>query len=108
MSKDATEDMLVTYHELNGDIEELYEDPSPLDFMRFVARNRPFVVRGGCSPWPAMRKWSVAYLKETMRGIPIKVAITPCGSVSSILRPISITRALNVFKAMPTQRSETR
>ncbi|KAK4696800.1 hypothetical protein P7C71_g1174, partial [Lecanoromycetidae sp. Uapishka_2] len=32
MSSNATLELLVTYHELNGDIAEL-NDPSPLDFM---------------------------------------------------------------------------
>ena len=82
MAKEAIGEMLVTYHELNGDMDELHEDPSPLDLMRFVAKNRPFIVRGGCSTWPAMQKWNVEYLKLTMGDTPIKVAITPHGSVS--------------------------
>ncbi|KAL2048094.1 hypothetical protein N7G274_000005 [Stereocaulon virgatum] len=83
MAKEAIEEMLVTYHELNGDIEELHEDPSPLDLMRFVAKNRPFVVRGGCSTWPAMQKWNVDYLKKVMKDTPVKVAMTPHGNADS-------------------------
>jgi jumonji domain-containing protein 7 len=42
--------MLETYNELNSSqITELEEVPSPLEFMRFVSANRPFVVRGGAS-----------------------------------------------------------
>jgi len=80
MSSAATAELLVTYHELNGDIEELPE-PSPLSFMRFVARNRPFVVRGGCSTWQAQRKWDATYLQEIMKDTPVNVAVTPHGSV---------------------------
>ena len=77
----ATADMLATYHELNGDVHILYEEPSPLDFMRYVAKNRPLVVRRGCSKWLAVRKWNVDYLQEIMKDTPVKVAVTPHGSV---------------------------
>lgn len=80
---EATADMLISYHELNGDIHILYEEPSPLDFMRYVANNRPFIVRRGCSKWLALHKWNVDYLQEVMKDIPVKVAVTPHGSVRS-------------------------
>jgi jumonji domain-containing protein 7 len=80
MANAATAEMLVTYHELNGDIEELQE-VSPLDFMRFVAKNRPFKLRGGCSTWQATRKWNAAYLRGVMEDTPVNVATTPHGSV---------------------------
>ena len=76
---DATIDMLTTYHELNGDIEILYEDPSPLAFMRHVTKNRPFIVRQGCSKWRAVREWNVGYLKKIMKDTPVKISITPYG-----------------------------
>lgn len=78
---EATADMLTTYHELNGDIHILYEEPSPLSFMRYVAKNRPLVVRQGCSKWRAVRKWNVDYLQEVMKDTRIKVAVTPHGLV---------------------------
>ena len=78
----TTADMLTTYHELNAGIVQIfYEEPSPLDFMRYVAKNRPFVVRRGCSKWLAVRKWNVDYLQEIMKDTPVKVAVTPHGSV---------------------------
>ncbi len=78
---EATANMLTTYHELNGDIHVLYEEPSPLDFIRYVARNRPLLVRRGCSEWPAVRKWNADYLKGIMKDTPVRVAVTPRGSV---------------------------
>ena len=78
-------EMLTTYHELNGNIDELLEDPSPLDFMRYVAKNRPFVVRRGCSTWPAVQTWNAAYLQAVMRETPVKIAVTPYGSVKSCI-----------------------
>lgn len=80
MSSIATTEMLVTYHELNGDVEDLQE-PSPLTFMRFVAKNRPFVVRKGCSTWQSRRKWNAKYLRGIMEGVHVNVAVTPRGSV---------------------------
>lgn len=78
---EATASMLHTYHELNGDIHVLNEEPSPLDFMRYVAKNRPLVVRRGCSKWSAVRNWNVDYLQEIMKDTLVKVAVTPHGSV---------------------------
>ena len=85
MSEQATEEMLVTYHELNGGIDILHECPSPLEFMRYVAKNRPFMVRAGCSAWPAMRRWDVSRFRTTLTDTPIKVAITPYGLVPSMI-----------------------
>ncbi|MCJ1453653.1 hypothetical protein MMC28_004000 [Mycoblastus sanguinarius] len=79
-------EMLTTYHELNGNIDELLEDPSPLDFMRYVAKNRPFVVRRGCSTWPAVQTWNAAYLQAVMRETPVKIAVTPYGNADSAVR----------------------
>lgn len=76
-------ELLSTYHELNGSVvEELHEPPTPLEFMKFVHKGRPFVVRGGVSNWPAMQ-WTVEYLMERMGKTAIQVAVTPEGLVSS-------------------------
>lgn len=38
--------LIETYHEFNpGFVEELRTEPTPLEFMRRVAQNQPFVVR---------------------------------------------------------------
>lgn len=76
--------MLRTYHDLNGDIPILYEEPSPLAFMRYVTKNRPFIVRQGCSKWRAVRKWNVDYFKKVMKDMLIKVAVTPHGLVLTL------------------------
>ena len=78
---EATTDLLRAYHELNGDIHILFEEPSPLTFMRYVAKNRPLIVRQGCSKWRAVREWNANYLKEVMKDMPVKVAVTPYGLV---------------------------
>ena len=79
----AVEELIVTFNELNpGHVEELHEDPSPLEFMRSVARNTPFVVRGGASGWKATKKWDAAYLEAALTGQSVRVAVTPRGYVS--------------------------
>ena len=76
------ESAINTYHELNcGSIEELVEPPSPLEFMTFVAKNKPFVIRKDAHKWPAVDLWNAGYLKQTMGDASINVAVTPSGSV---------------------------
>ncbi|KOS18111.1 JmjC domain-containing protein 7 [Escovopsis weberi] len=76
--------MLQTFNELNAfEIEELGEEPSPLEFMRFVARNTPFVVRGGARNWKAVRNWDATYLESVMEGQTVNVAITPLGNADA-------------------------
>ena len=72
--------LINTYHELNAAIiDELTEEPSPLEFMRYVSCNRPFVVRNAASEWDAVRNWNAIYLREKMNDELVKVAVTPLG-----------------------------
>lgn len=85
--EDAIEELILSYQELNpSHVEELDEAPSPLEFMRYVAQNKPFVIRKGASEWKACQKWSnQKYLPEVMRGQKVKVAMTPFGNADSPL-----------------------
>ncbi|TVY24930.1 JmjC domain-containing protein [Lachnellula hyalina] len=76
-------ELLTTYNALNSSIDELTEIPSPLEFMRYVSRNRPFVVRGGANDWKATQTWSVDVLKERMAGMGVNVAVTPKGNADA-------------------------
>ena len=77
---DTVADLINTYNDLNScDIEELDGEPSPLEFMRYVARNTPFVVRGAAADWRASQKWNVAHLREALGHVHVNVAITPAG-----------------------------
>lgn len=66
-------------------VEELSCDPdalpSPVDFSRFVRRNRPVVFRnlGRAMQVPALQRWTSKYLSETMGEAKIKIAATPDG-----------------------------
>ncbi|KAF4633356.1 hypothetical protein G7Y89_g4766 [Cudoniella acicularis] len=76
--------LLQTYNSLNSPhIPVLTEEPSPLEFHRYVALNRPFVVRGGAKDWEACQDWNVAKLKEVMEGRSVNVAVTPLGNADS-------------------------
>ncbi|KAM3456467.1 hypothetical protein MY3296_001746 [Beauveria thailandica] len=82
--KDAIEHLITTFGELNSSsIHELDCEPSPLDFMRHVARNTPFVVRGGASSWRAFDKWDKDYLVSALAGQSVNVAVTPHGNADA-------------------------
>ena len=74
------ENLINTLNELNAPtVEELFSEPSPLEYMRYVARNTPFVIRGGASGWKATKKWDSAYLRTALEGQSVNVAVTPFG-----------------------------
>ncbi len=81
--EEVTKDMITSYHELNGyTVDELHDASiSPLAFMQYASKNRPFVLRGGCSEWLAVRRWTTAYLGEVVGEALVNVAVTPYGSV---------------------------
>jgi jumonji domain-containing protein 7 len=75
-------DLITNYHELNASVvDEFLEEPSPLEFMRYVAKNRPFVVRGGALHWKACQEWDAEYLRRALKGETVNVAVTPSGYV---------------------------
>ena len=82
---DPIAELITTYHELNSSVVEVIsESISALEFMRYVARNRPFVFRGGASKWEATRTWNVSTLKELLKGQSVNVAVTPEGYVPDL------------------------
>jgi peptidyl-lysine (3S)-dioxygenase / protease len=79
-SADPIAELIVTYNELNSSfIEELHEEPSPLEFMRFVARNTPFVARGVAADWKATQTWTAQFLEQHLGEETVNVAVTPSG-----------------------------
>ena len=53
--------------------------------MRYVARNRPFVIKKGAADWKARKRWNAAYLKEVMQGQTVNVSLTPHGNADSVV-----------------------
>lgn len=73
-------EVIRTYHELNpARIEELHDEPSPLEFFRYVAKNRPLVIRGAAKTRKAYIRWNSEYLKTKLGQSRIQVAVTPDG-----------------------------
>ncbi|RDW88625.1 hypothetical protein BP6252_00657 [Coleophoma cylindrospora] len=84
---DPIAELLISYDELNSPHIDVFDEvPSALEFLRYVARNRPFVVRGGASDWKATRTWNVSTLKRLLKDEKVNVALTPKGHVSHLLK----------------------
>ncbi|KAH8664067.1 cupin-like domain-containing protein [Xylariales sp. PMI_506] len=81
---DPVAELITGFNELNSSIiEELFEEPSPLEFMRYVARNAPFVIRGGARDWTATKAWGPGYLLEALKDHHVNVAVTPFGNADA-------------------------
>lgn len=81
---DPIAELITSFNELNpSTVEQLDEEPSPLEFMRYVARNTPFVVRAGAADWSATKRWNAAYLREALAGHRVNVAVTPFGNADA-------------------------
>ncbi|GAB7345649.1 hypothetical protein MBLNU457_3939t1 [Dothideomycetes sp. NU457] len=83
---DSLRNLLETYYDFNSTtVDELEDVPSALEFMRYVGRNRPFVVRRGARDWQAFEEWNAAYLERIMADSKVNVAITPFGNADAIV-----------------------
>ncbi|CEQ40537.1 SPOSA6832_02173, partial [Sporobolomyces salmonicolor] len=72
------------YQSLNASTcAELSHTPSALEFHRFVAANRPVVIRGQGKrdQVRALERWSDGYLEEKMGGKEVAISVSPDGSV---------------------------
>lgn len=79
-SNDPIVNLIQTYHELNPHVvDELHTEPDPLTFLRYVWKNRPFIVREGVSSFTAVKKWDSQYLRQVMKDKKVNVAVTPKG-----------------------------
>ncbi|KAF2197642.1 Clavaminate synthase-like protein [Delitschia confertaspora ATCC 74209] len=53
--------------------------------MRYVSRNRPFVIRKGAEEWKARKMWNAKYLEQVMGNQLVNVAMTPLGNADSVV-----------------------
>ena len=59
--------------------------PDPLAFYRdHVAQGVPVCIAGGASHWPALKRWTNAYLAEKTQGETVSVALTPNGRADAV------------------------
>ncbi|ROV89485.1 hypothetical protein VPNG_10164 [Cytospora leucostoma] len=95
---DPLAELITTYNELNSPvIEELDEEPSPLEFMRYVSRNTPFVVRKAAATWPATKDWNAQYLEGCLRDQTVNVAVTPKGFLTQTNNRIGNSRSVTAL-----------
>ncbi|CAK4034396.1 Hypothetical predicted protein [Lecanosticta acicola] len=84
---DPIESFISLYNDLNPPaIDQLVSPPTTLQFMRYVARNRPFVVRSGAKHWAAVKKWDASYLRQKLQGLQVRVALTPQGNADAVVQ----------------------
>ncbi|XP_041131650.1 bifunctional peptidase and (3S)-lysyl hydroxylase JMJD7 isoform X2 [Polyodon spathula] len=63
----------------------LEQPPSPLHFHRdWLCPNKPCIIRNAISHWPALSKWSSAYLRAAVGSKPVSVAVTPHGYADAV------------------------
>ncbi|GAA6004965.1 hypothetical protein JCM10207_008465 [Rhodosporidiobolus poonsookiae] len=87
---------------------ELDAPPSPLEFSRFIAANRPLVVRGCGKDVDALEKWTDDYLVEAMQEKEVQIAVSPEGNADSVVNgvfvepaniPMPLSRLFSILKA---------
>ncbi|GAA5986594.1 hypothetical protein JCM10908_003817 [Rhodotorula pacifica] len=84
------------YQSLNASaVTELETVPSPLDFARFVAANRPCVIRGGAryQQLPALDRWTDEYLIEKLAEKALRISATPSGNADAIVDGVFVEPA---------------
>jgi jumonji domain-containing protein 7 len=102
-ARDPLEELIISYNELNTTvIQELDSEPSPLEFMRFVAANKPFVARGVALQWPAVQSWTPSILMDIMGDRRVNVAITPNGYADAP----TLDQEGNIVFAKPMEESQ--
>eukprot|EP00892_Ulva_mutabilis_P001581 jgi/Ulvmu1/11423/UM075_0089.1 len=93
---DRTDEVLAAIEQLGQDIHdyefynsvaELHTLPDSITWYRdFVSRNRPCVIRGGVSDWPAIHLWDLDYIQERMGAAPVTCSFTCDGRADSVQR----------------------
>ncbi|KAH9373200.1 hypothetical protein HPB48_004945 [Haemaphysalis longicornis] len=80
-------------------VTEITKVPSALEFYRrWVSPNVPLIIRGGVSHWEAVKKWTHAYLRETIGNVSVTVAVTPNGLADAVHGSLFVTPEERVMK----------
>lgn len=78
----ALQVLMRDYDSLNSSqVSELHSTPTPVEFSRFVAANRPVVIRGQGQREGivALEKWTDQYLVNKLQGKKVAIAVSPDG-----------------------------
>ncbi|KAM6459323.1 bifunctional peptidase and (3S)-lysyl hydroxylase JMJD7 [Liasis olivaceus] len=63
----------------------LESPPPPLEFYReWICPNQPCIVRNAFNHWPALKKWTLGYLRQIMGSKLVSVAVTPNGYADAV------------------------
>nr|XP_025951375.1 jmjC domain-containing protein 7 isoform X2 [Dromaius novaehollandiae] len=61
--------------------------PSPLEFYReWVSPNKPCIIQNAIGHWPALKKWTLTYLREVVGSKVVSVAVTPNGYADAVFQ----------------------
>lgn len=85
----AVEQLGVDIHdyEFYSAVAELHAIPDSTTWQNdFVSHNRPCVIRGAVSYWPAIRAWDLDYIQARMGDAPVTCSFTCDGRADSIQR----------------------
>ncbi|KAG8126141.1 putative JmjC domain-containing protein [Naja naja] len=59
--------------------------PPPLEFYReWICPNKPCIIRNAFHHWPALKKWTLGYLRQIMGSKLVSVAVTPNGYADAV------------------------
>ncbi|XP_064421152.1 bifunctional peptidase and (3S)-lysyl hydroxylase JMJD7 isoform X2 [Latimeria chalumnae] len=72
---------------LNELVPYLEHPPSALEFYReWLCPNKPCIIRNAFNHWPALSKWTPAYLRKVVGSQCVSVAVTPNGYADAVYR----------------------
>jgi hypothetical protein len=71
---------------VSAEVPRLSGAPDPLTFLRdYVAANRPVIIENAIAHWPALRRWTHAYLASTLGDCRVSVNVTPNGHGDAVV-----------------------
>lgn len=81
ISLTSTNDLEIHY---GSSVRRIPMPNNTVDFMRLIYANRPVILENAVKEWPAFRKWTNAYLGETLSETICTVSCTPDGLADAV------------------------
>merc|ERR1712071_698360 len=70
---------------LTTDVPVLDSLPEPVEFYRkYVAANRPVIIKNAISNWPAIQKWNINFFREQFGSRKVTATVTPNGYADAV------------------------
>jgi phospholipase A2 len=71
--------------DLGSSVDVIHAPVSPLEFHRkYVAANKPCIIRGAIEHWDALTRWTPEYLKTAVGHVEVTVDFTPNGKGDAV------------------------